>query len=192
MRQRQAPQGDTARQKTPGGVWVLVLFALPFAAAGLGILLLMVVPAAYDWARMQSWQPVSAQVESATLQSHHGSKGGTTHSVSVRYRYEVGGVAYTGQRAAIHERPDNIGSFQEQLGWRLKGAQRTGTPVQVWVNPVHPAESIADRSLRPGLLALALAVAAVSGGFGLLVLAMVARKVRGGLRAAASLPDKTR
>lgn len=181
MRQRRG----TENKKTPGGMWLLALVALPFAAAGLGILLLMVAPAIYDWARMQSWQPVSAQVESATLQSHRGSKGGTTRSVSVRYRYEVGGVTYTGQRAAIHERPDNIGSFQEQLGRRLKGAQHTGTPVQVWVNPRHPAESIADRSLRPGLVALALGVAVLTGGFGLLVLAMVARKVWGGLRAAA-------
>jgi len=187
MKRRRALEDDTARQKMPGGVWVLALFALPFAAAGLGIFLLMVAPAVYDWVRMQSWQPVSAQVESATLQSHHGSKGGTTHSVSVRYRYEVGGVAYTGQRAAIHERADNIGSFQEQLGRRLKGAQRTGTPVQVWVNPARPAESIADRSLRPGLLGLALGIAVLCGGFGLLVLAAVFRKVWGGLRVAAAL-----
>lgn len=182
MRQR----GATEQGKRPGSLWVLALFALPFAAAGLGIFLLMVAPALYDGVRMQSWQPVLAQVESATLQSHRSSKGGTTHSVSVRYRYEVGGVTYTGQRAAIHERPDNIGSFQEQLGRRLKGAQSTGTPVQVWVNPAHPAESIADRSLRPGLLALALGVAVLTGGFGLLVLAMIARKVWGHARAAAS------
>lgn len=187
MKQRRASQDRTSRHKTPGGVWVLALFALPFAAAGVAILLLMVAPAAYDWARMQSWQPVSAQVESATLQSHRGSKGGTTHSVSVRYRYEVGGVTYTGQRAAIHERADNIGSFQEQLGRRLKGAQRTGTPVQVWVNPARPAESIADRSLRPGLLGLTMGIAVLCGGFGLLVLAAVVRKVWGGLRSAAAL-----
>lgn len=181
--QRVAPK----REKPPGGIWVLALFAVPFAAAGIGIFVLMVVSPLYDWARMQTWQPVAAQVESATLQSHHGSKGGTTHSVSVRYRYEVGGVSYTGQRAAIHERADNIGSFQEQLGRRLKGAQRTGTPVQVWVNPARPAESIADRSLRPGLLGLALGIAVLCGGFGLLVLAAVVRKVWGGLRSAAAL-----
>ncbi|MBD9391300.1 DUF3592 domain-containing protein [Acidovorax sp. ACV01] len=160
---------------------------MPFAAAGIAIFLFMVAPAIYDWARMQSWQPVAAQVESATLQSHRGSKGGATHSVSVRYRYEVGGVTYTGQRAAIHERPDNIGSFQEQLGRRLKGAQRTGTPVLVWVNPTRPTESIADRSLRPGLVGLALGIAVLIGGVGLLVLTAVVRKVWGGLRASAAL-----
>jgi len=187
MKRKRAPEVGTARHKTPGGVWVLALFALPFAAAGLGIFLLMVAPAVYDWARMQSWQPVAAQVESATLQSHHGSKGGTSYSVSVRYRYEVGGVSFIGQRAAIRERADNIGSFQEELGRRLQGAQKTGTSVQVWVNPEKPAESIADRSLRPGLLGLTLGIAVLCGGFGFLILAMVFRKVWGGLRAAAAL-----
>lgn len=189
MTDARASQGRAAHQKPPGGVWVLALFALPFAAAGVGIFLLMVAPAIYDWARMQSWQPVAAQVESATLQSHHGSKGGTSHSVSVRYRYEVGGVTYIGQRAAIHERPDNIGSFQEQLGRRLQGAQKTGIPVQVWVNPAKPAESIADRSLRPGLLLLALGLAGLSGGFGMLVLAKIARAVWRGHSAKPSSQD---
>ncbi|MDP3226801.1 MAG: DUF3592 domain-containing protein [Acidovorax sp.] len=168
---------DNSRDKAPGSVWILALFALPFAAAGLGILLLMVVPTLYDWGRMQSWQPVVAQVESATLQSHRSSKGGTSYSVSVRYTYQMGGVGYTGTRASISDRPDNIGSFHQQLGGRLLAAQRMGTPVQVWVNPQSPAESIADRSLRPGLLALALGLAVVSGGFGLLILAKIVRRV---------------
>lgn len=171
--QRVAPK----REKPPGGIWVLALFAVPFAAAGFGIFVFMVVSPLYDWARMQTWQPVAAQVESATLQSHHGSKGGTSHSVSVRYRYEVGGVSYTGQRAAIHERADNIGSFQEQLGRRLKRAQQTGEPVQVWVNARNPSDSIADRSLRPGLLGLALGLSLLAGGFGLLVLIKIVRAV---------------
>ena len=181
--QRAAPK----REEPPGGIWVLALFAVPFAAAGIGIFVFMVVSPLYDWARMQTWQPVAAQVEAATLQSHHGSKGGTTHSVSVRYRYEVGGVTYTGQRAAIHERADNIGSFQEQLGRRLSRAQRTGEPVQVWVNARNPSESIADRSLRPGLLGLALAIAGLAGGFGIWVLAAVGRKVWGALRTSSAL-----
>lgn len=170
-----SPTRVAARAPVPGGVWVLALFAVPFAAAGLGIFVFMVALPVYDWARMWSWQPVPAVVESATLQSHHGTKGGTTHSVHVRYRYRVDGAEYTGTRASLSDRPDNIGSFQETLGRRLQAAQRTGAPVQVWANPQRPAESIADRSLRPGLLALALGMSVVSGGFGFWVLARVAR-----------------
>ncbi|MBO1011293.1 MULTISPECIES: DUF3592 domain-containing protein [Acidovorax] len=168
------------REKLPGGIWVLALFAVPFAAAGIGIFWFMVASPVFDWARMQTWNQVPAVLESATLQSHHPSKGGTTHSVSVRYRYVVEGVAYTGQRAAIHERADNIGSFQEELGRRLQGLQRTGKAVPVWVNPRNPAESIVDRRLRPGLITLALVLSSVSAWFGLAVLAKIARAVWNG------------
>ena len=156
----------TDKKQTMLGLFMLALFAMPFAAAGLGILLFMTAPMVYDWARMQAWHSVPAQVDSATLQSHKPSKGGTTYSVSTRYRYQVAGVEYTGDRASLTTRADNIGSFQEQLGHRLQGAERTGEPVTVWVNPAQPTESIVDRSLRPGLLALQLGLALAFGGFG--------------------------
>ena len=58
------------------GAWFLMLFALPFAAVGIGMLVLGVLPALYDWARMQSWHAVPAQVVSAQLHTHRGSKSG--------------------------------------------------------------------------------------------------------------------
>ncbi|MFY3386521.1 DUF3592 domain-containing protein [Paracidovorax sp. MALMAid1276] len=165
------------REKLPGALWLLALGALPFAAAGIGILLWMVLPAAYDGVRMRGWQAMPAVIESATLHSHRSSKGGTTRSVSVQYRYTVNGVTFVGQRAAVHTRPDNIGSFQERLGQRLESAAQSGEPVPVWVNPRNPAESVVDRSLRPELLALGLLLATLSGGLGLWVLARIARAV---------------
>ena len=154
------------RKQTLIGLLIGAVLAVPFAAAGLGILLFMTAPMVYDWARMQAWHSVPAQVEAATLQSHKPSKGGTAHSIAIRYRYQVGGVEYTGSCASLTTRADNIGSFQEQLGHRLQGAERTGEPVTVWVNPAQPTESIVDRSLRPGLLALQLGLALAFGGFG--------------------------
>lgn len=156
------------RKQTLIGLLIGAVLAVPFAAAGLGILLFMTAPIVYDWARMQTWHSVPAQVESATLQSQKSSKGSTSYSVSTRYRYryQVGGVEYTGSRASLTTRADNIGSFQEQLGHRLQGAERTGEPVTVWINPAQPTESIVDRSLRPGLLALQLGLALAFAGFG--------------------------
>ena len=181
MKRGASPPGTGPKHEAlPRGIWLLALFAVPFAAAGIGIFWFMVASPVVDWARMQTWNQVPALVESATLQSHHPSKGGATHSVSVRYRYVVEGVAYTGQRAAIHERADNIGSFQEELGRRLQGLQRTGKTVPVWVNPRNPAEPIVDRRLRPGLIALALVLSSVSAWFGLAVLAKIARAVWNG------------
>lgn len=42
--------------------WGLVLSGLPFAAAGLGFLLLGILPTLSEWRAMQHWQPVPAQV----------------------------------------------------------------------------------------------------------------------------------
>lgn len=124
-------------------MWLMALFAAPFAVAGLAILLLLVVPAIYDWARMQSWQPVPAKVELAFVQNHPASRGRVEYTVSVRYRYQFDGGRYKGTRASISARPDNIGDFQQRLGRRLRDAMDMQAPVQIWVNP----ESLPNRLL---------------------------------------------
>ena len=65
------------RKQTLIGLLIGAVLAVPFAAAGLGILLFMTAPMVYDWARMQTWHSVPAQVESAALQSQKSSKGST-------------------------------------------------------------------------------------------------------------------
>lgn len=167
-----------AGQKVPGGMWLMALFAAPFAVAGLAILLLLVVPAIYDWARMQSWQPVPAKVELAFVQNHPASRGRVEYTVSVRYRYQFDGGRYKGTRASISARPDNIGDFQQRLGRRLRDAMDMQAPVQIWVNPRKPAESIVDRSLRLRLLVNTLLWAVACCGIGLLTPAIVARRFR--------------
>jgi hypothetical protein len=139
---------------------------LPFSAVGIGMLLLGVLPTLYDWSRMQFWHEVPARVVSAQLNTHRGSKSGSTYSVSVHYRYEVAGVAYDGHRPAINTLADNIGSFHENLAWRLESAQRSGIPVPVWVNPSRPQDSVADRSLRLGLLGFQMIFVVLFGGAG--------------------------
>lgn len=160
------PVPEPAKQQATFGLALLAFMAMPFTAAGLGVLLFMAAPMAYDCARMHTWISVPAQVDSAALQTHRSSKGSPAYSVSVRYRYQVAGAEYTGMRAAITQRGDNIGNFQEELGERLQNAQRTGAPIQVWVNPAEPAESVVDRSLRPGLLALLAGMGLVFSAFG--------------------------
>ena len=177
---RKVSQRAKAGQKIPGGMWLTALFAAPFAVAGLAILMLMVAPAVYDWARMRSWQPVPAKVELALVQNHPASRGRVDHTVSVRYRYQFDGGRYKGTRASISERPDNIGDFQQRLGGWLRDAMNTESPVQIWVNPRNPAESTVDRSLRLRLLVNTLVWALACCGIGLLMPAMVVRRVRHG------------
>lgn len=158
---------EQSKSKSKGpGTWVLALFGLPFAAVGLGLLLLSVLPTLVDWTTMQGWQPVQATLVSAATVASRGSKS-TTYSVKAEYRYRVAGQEYTGRRVAIGSGSDNLGEFQKELGARLEEAQRSGTPVQAWVNPGNPAEAVLDRSLRPGMLAFTLVFGLVFGGAGL-------------------------
>lgn len=164
---------DKPGKKQPG-LWVMGLFALPFAAVGVGMLLLSALPTLYDWSRMQFWQPVNATLLAASLNSSRSSKS-TSYHVTARYRYEVAGRAYEGERVAISGGGDNVGDFQEALGERLEQALRAGQPVQVWVNPSHPADAVIDRSLRPGLLAFKMVFVVLFGGVGVGLLVFVLR-----------------
>ena len=164
---------DKPGKKQPG-LWVMGLFALPFAAVGVGMLLLSVLPTLYDWSRMQFWQPVNATLLAASLNSSRSSKS-TSYHVTARYRYEVAGRAYEGERVAISGGGDNVGDFQEALGERLEQALRAGQPVQVWVNPSHPEDAVIDRSLRPGLLAFKMVFVVLFGGVGVGLLVFVLR-----------------
>lgn len=161
QRKADAPKGP---RKT--GTWGLALFALPFAAVGLGMLLLGVLPTLYDWGRMQGWQPVQATLVSASLNASRGSKS-TTYGVSASYRYQVAGRDYEGQRVAIGSGNDNVGDFQQELGERLEAAHREGRAVPAWVNPADPSEAVLDRSLRLGLQLFKMLFVVVFGGAGL-------------------------
>lgn len=161
------PTRNTSSAKT--GRWALTLFALPFAAVGVGLLLLSVLPTLYDWVRMQSWQPVDATLQAATLHSHSGKS--RTYSVSARYRFVVAGQEVESRRVAITEGADNIGDFQQRLGARLERARAQGQTVRAWVNPADASDAVIDRSLRWGLLAFKMVFVLVFGsvGVGLIV-----------------------
>lgn len=160
--------------KKQPGAWVLGLFALPFAAVGLGMLLLSVLPTLYDWSRMQFWQPAEATLLAASLDRSRGSDS-TSYTVKARYRYTVAGQVYEGERVAIGGGADNVGDFQQALGARLEQALRAGRPVQVWFDPSRPADAVIDRSLRAGLLAFKMVFVVVFGGVGIGLLVFAAR-----------------
>lgn len=176
---------------SPLALGLAALFILPFVVIGLNFLTFNTGATVVDWARAQSWRATPAVVESAASvwEPHPEGRGG--YRAQVLYRYEVGGTAYQGQRASFHSGPDQ--GFQKQLGDRLEGAQRAGTPVQVWVNPAQPAESVVDRSLRPGSLALDALFGLGFTGAGLgfwWVLLQVWRSQRLARKAAAAAPAR--
>ena len=152
---------------SPLKLGLAALFMLPFVVLGLSLLLFGVGPTLVDWARAQQWQATPAIVESAATLWEPGQEGAAAYGVEVRFRYTAAGQEYRGQRASLHIGNGNASLYYQQLGERLEAAQRTGTPVPVWVNPAQPTESMADRSLRLDLLALELVVALGFTGCGL-------------------------
>ena len=156
--------GETS---SPLKLGLAALFMLPFVVLGLSLLLFGVTPTLVDWARAQQWQATPAIVESAATLWEPGQEGAAAYGVEVRFRYTAAGQEYRGQRASLHIGNGNASLYYQQLGERLEAAQRTGTPVPVWVNPAQPTESMADRSLRLDLLALELVVALGFTGCGL-------------------------
>lgn len=152
---------------SPLKLGLAALFMLPFVVLGLSLLLFGVGPTLVDWARAQQWQATPAVFESAATLWEPGQEGAAAYGVEVRFRYTAAGQEYRGQRASLHIGNGNASLYYQQLGERLEAAQRTGTPVPVWVNPAQPTESMADRSLRLDLLALELVVALGFTGCGL-------------------------
>jgi hypothetical protein len=151
------------------GVGCLMLFALPFAAVGIGALgwagwtLL-------EWQRIARWQPVSAEVVSAALEEHDGDDS-TTYEATATYRYDYAGQTYTGTRVAIDFGADNFGDFQRRVYRQLRTAHERGTPVTAYVDPSSPGNAVLNRELRPGLLAFKGLFGLIFGavGFGLMI-----------------------
>ena len=109
-------------------------FSLPFAGVGIGLLVFSIIPTFYDVLRMSSWPSAQAELVFAELDMQRSSKS-TTYLARARYSYQINGVYYTNDRVAISRRSDNIGSFQEDLGYRLEAAFAAKKPIEIWYNP---------------------------------------------------------
>lgn len=168
--------GKTTGSKSAGVL--LSLFALPFAAVGVGALV-WGGATLVRWHEASGWTPVSAEITSVTLEEHHGDDS-TTYETTATYRYDIASRTHTGNRVAIGLGADNVGDFQRRIYRQLNAAHESRTPVTAYVDPEDPSRAVLNRELRPGLLALQGVFALVFGGagFGLLIGARVARKRR--------------
>jgi hypothetical protein len=169
------PQGtgsNTQNQSDsrPARSWFMVLFGIPFAAAGIGLFVFLVLPTLSDWQKTQSWVPVQAELLQAELRSHQGDDS-TTWEATARYRYDYAANTWENDRVALSGGSDNIGSFQEDLGNFLENALASGVPVTVYVNPQNPREAIINRELRIGLMVMMSAFSLVFALVGLGVMA---------------------
>ncbi len=157
------------------GLGCLILFALPFAAIGIG------VGAWMGWTviahlKMRGWEEVPAKIVRADLKVNKGRKS-TTYEVTAAYVYEYGGRQYTGRRVSLYG-SDNIGSFHQDVYRQLSEYQKSGRPFRCYVDPERPAESVLYRDLQWEMIGFqSIFVLAFGGaGFGLLAVGLLGRR----------------
>jgi hypothetical protein len=114
----------------------LMLFALPFAAAGAAVFV-WACSTLVAWQHMRSWVEVPAQIERAELQAHDGGDATTDKAVAT-YRYEYAGRSYTGNLRDLRYRgqhrrlppgsvlPSARGPIARQAGDSLRGPRQPG------------------------------------------------------------------
>ncbi len=150
------PGPISERAKGVAGRWLLRLFFGVFALMGCLFLYLVTIRPALRILDGRHWQQTPCVVVSSDVQSHSGDKG-TTYSVNVVYRYEVGGKTFSANRY------DFLGGSSS--GYEGKAAIvrqfPPGSARTCWVNPRDPIDAVLNRGFVPtmwlGLLALAFA-----------------------------------
>jgi len=138
--------------KTHRGLGCLILFALPFAAAGLFVGFLA-VKMLWLWIEVRDWQEVPARIVHTELITNTGDDS-NTYTVEAKYLYEFRGATYEGDRVGLSIGSDNIGSFHQDKHRELSRYQAQGEPFRCYVNPDDPSQAVLFRGLRWGLFAL--------------------------------------
>lgn len=153
----------TASHKTNRGLGCLVLFALPFAAVGV-VMAVLIGRAVWQYVEMRHWREVPATIVRVELETHQDDS--TTYQVLCTFTYELNGRKFTADRVGIHSFADNIGSYQQDNYDELRRYRDKGKPYRCFVDPDAPREAILDRGLRWGLLAFMALFGVVFGGVG--------------------------
>lgn len=143
----------------------LVLFALPFAAAGLAVMFLAAWML-WGWLEARSWVETPARIIEAELEVNSDSDG-TTYRAVASYEYSWEGMTHIGRRVSLSPGADNIGRFHQDRQAELSGHQQSGEPFRCFVDPHEPSRSILYREMRWGLFSFMLMFGAVFAGVGL-------------------------
>ena len=128
----------------------LMLFALPFAGAGLFVLSLSLA-SVREGRENQAWTPTPARLLESNLETRRGDKS-TTYIVTARYTYEVDGRAYESERVSLHSGADNIGNWHRARSVELKRVEREGGALTAYVNPADPRQAVLYTGARRELV----------------------------------------
>lgn len=149
-----------------------VLFFGVFLLAGLGFSLVFVIPAVHV-IQARSWDPVPCEILESYVESHTGDDS-TTYSVEVRYRYQVDGSPYEGDRYRFLG-GSSSGYDSKQ---RVVESLPPGTVTECWVDPEDPTNVVLDRGFSLVYLIILFPMIFVVIGAGGIVMVLIGARRR--------------
>ncbi len=154
-------QGDSALGTLISSTVLLILAGVAFY--------LFFLPVLADVHRASSWEVVPCEILSSRVATHGAqsrgtSRTGTTYSIEIRYRYESGGRAYTGNRYSFMDG----GSDSSVKGKRaIISSYKPGATVDCYVDPEDRSSAVLfrgyPRMLWFSLIPLLIAVVGLRG-----------------------------
>jgi hypothetical protein len=121
-----------------GGVLGMRIFGSVFILIGGAAMYAMLIHPMLREFVAAKWPQVPCEILSSKVGQHHGSKGGYTYSVDVRYRYTVGGTERIGTSYNFDT------GTSSSLGWRSAAvtALPVGKMTVCYVNPEDPLDAV--------------------------------------------------
>lgn len=133
--------------KTAGTVAALFFFGL-FTLVG-GILTVVIVGRpVMKYFGAKNWPETPCEIVSSSVRSHSSSKGGTTYSVDITYRYKVRGRETQSETYSIMSGSSSGRASKE----RVVAQYPVGSQAVCYVNPEDPTDALLSRELTPWLL----------------------------------------
>lgn len=127
----------------------LIFFGI-FAMAGLGVIIGFVGPAISRYFAARSWVETPATVIWSRVKSHSGSKGSTTYSVDVFYRYQFQGRDYRSNSYSLMSGSSSGRDAKQEI----VDSFPSGSSLTCYVNPQKPWQAIVRRNPGAGGLFL--------------------------------------
>ena len=119
-----------------------ILLAGPFLAAGIALLIaLLLLPVYRSW-MARSWTKVPCTILTSGVQSK-GGKGGTTYQIGITYSYAVSGREYTGTRYDFIP----VATIGRSSKAAVVRQYAPGTQRHCLVNPNDPAQAVLTRNV---------------------------------------------
>ena len=129
----------------------LRLIGLPFFLIGT-ILALVGLNMFNTWYKSGSWPKAPATVVSAEIETHRGSKGGSTYSLKGSFSYDYAGRSYTGRQFEIEAGSSSAYDEKRAMLDILQTAMADNKPLEAFVNPEDPSEAYIFRQISMGMV----------------------------------------